>query len=841
MIQELADRIWAHQGFQADYVSVRRLVCAEAVGVQVGSQDETQWSGRLLESASVLALSKNPDHRRAARDIAVCVQATSTEMTVGSPARVILDRLSYFPTSDLTVSSEDRDDISQPLSLWLERGARRDINTVAGGGALTDFQKDVWDELDGSSSFFLTAPTSAGKSHVLQQFVLSRLKAEDGYRAVFLVPTRALISQVSSQFRARLREAGLSSRIHVHTVPVPPTDPEKSIVWVLTQERLHYLMGRHERLTINLLVVDEAQQIGGDTRGILLQTVVERAVVMNPEMLLLLSGPSVVKLLSAGDLFGLPERCSTLESPVAQNFIRIQREGGRKFSAQMFHLDKWIDVGRGQASISLGGSSSSDVETIARVVQAIEPDGGSLVYVGQPGRCDKVAGKLASAIGNTAEATQGPLADIAQFLEQHIHRSYSLAGTVRKGVAYHYREMPAIVRDAIEKAFSAGHLKYLVCTSTLLQGVNLPASNIFVFNPTKGSSQAVDPSELMNLVGRAGRLSHDLFGNVFLIEPDTWKTEFTTPDVQALDVEPALKKELTTRRDELLAHVKREGDWRDDDDATQTAFTRLVLDYRADRVAKTYEDLGVPLDTSISSALAEADIRLQALPDDLLERNITISPHRVAELHEWLATAVDRGLYETVRVRRPDVPGAAESIRTVFGLIGEHLRPSSRRLQGESWKYFSQLAHKWARGLPLEQILREDIAYQRIDESDQAAVARRIRAVLGDIEDIIRFEYVRLCQCYEDTLRHALTSHGMSDEAERMPSLTLFLEVGAVDPRMISLIGLGLSRTSAGLALPQIPAHLESEDQLLSALGRVRGLPALAQHEIDQMVGRGTS
>lgn len=61
--------------------------------------------------------------------------------------------------------------------------------------------------------------------------------------------------------------------------------------------------------------------------------------------------------------------------------------------------------------------------------------------------------------------------DLAKFVADHVHEDYVLARAVMKGVGFHYGNMPALVRQAIEQAFDERLLDFIVCTSTLLQGV----------------------------------------------------------------------------------------------------------------------------------------------------------------------------------------------------------------------------------------------------------------------------------------------------------------------------------------------------------------------------------
>src|SRR5215213_5324354 len=75
------------------------------------------------------------------------------------------------------------------------------------------------------------------------------------------------------------------------------------------------------------------------------------------------------------------------------------------------------------------------------------------------------------------------LDELSQFVKDHVHPKYSLAETVRAGVGFHYGYIPSLVRKEIEHAFDEGHLHFIVCTTTLLKGVNLPARNLFMTRP----------------------------------------------------------------------------------------------------------------------------------------------------------------------------------------------------------------------------------------------------------------------------------------------------------------------------------------------------------------------
>lgn len=79
--------------------------------------------------------------------------------------------------------------------------------------------------------------------------------------------------------------------------------------------------------------------------------------------------------------------------------------------------------------------------------------------------------------------------------------------------------MPQSIRDLIEHHFKIGNIDYLFCTSTLLEGVNLPARSVFILTHKKGPSP-LESVDFWNLAGRAGRLSMELSGDIFCIRDD---------------------------------------------------------------------------------------------------------------------------------------------------------------------------------------------------------------------------------------------------------------------------------------------------------------------------------
>ena len=95
------------------------------------------------------------------------------------------------------------------------------------------------------------------------------------------------------------------------------------------------------------------------------------------------------------------------------------------------------------------------------------------------------------------------------------------------GVAFHHSGLPAMIREYIEEEFqdTSGRIQLIVCTETLMIGMNLPADIVILYDGVvfRGAKNPLPLTlqEYQNFVGRAGRLSDSrkdsYFGQSFLL------------------------------------------------------------------------------------------------------------------------------------------------------------------------------------------------------------------------------------------------------------------------------------------------------------------------------------
>ena len=115
------------------------------------------------------------------------------------------------------------------------------------------------------------------------------------------------------------------------------------------------------------------------------------------------------------------------------------------------------------------------------------------------------------------------LLELADLARKTVHPQFKLASLVERSVAFHYGNMPSLIRLEVERLFRSGKIRFLVCTSTLIEGVNLSCRTIVLRGPRKEIGHPMGPHHFWNLAGRAGRWGDEFQGNIICIDPQDTK------------------------------------------------------------------------------------------------------------------------------------------------------------------------------------------------------------------------------------------------------------------------------------------------------------------------------
>lgn len=729
-----------------------------------------------------------------------------------------------------------------PSRLWLERATREIENSVTQFDEteipLTDFQYLLYAEIDQSTSVSVSAPTSAGKSFVMGLDLVRRLRKGGPACIVYLVPTRALIREVTFELRKFLRQGGLRS-LPVRSVPFPIEKEQAPLgaVYVLTQERLMSLLhSPYGRPWITTLVVDEAQGIQDGARGIILQSAIEATLLKFPGVDLYFASPLIKNPEYLLSIFGRSRQgkswVETL-SPVSQNLILVSEVHNKTAQASFEILleGEHINLGVRTLPFLLRGSSFQQRANLAKAVT--QADEATLLFANRAADTEKLATKLAQGQTQTAQL-DSEINEFIAFLKEEIHIGYPLINTLPYRVAFHYGYMPAIVRARVEDLFKKGSLKYVCCTSTLLQGVNLPARHIIIENPKRGSRNPMVRRDFLNLAGRAGRLLHEFHGNIWCIRPLKWEEKCY--EGEPLQEVRAAMSEVMADGGSVIQRLLADKAGRDEVTVAEAAFGKVFNDF----IATGKDLMGSEFRTTENeTALALTSKECQdidvTLPADLLDANRAVRPDRLQALYNYFKTQSDP---LTLVPIKPGLAHANQRMKKIIKVIQEQLAG----VNNDSYVFYSFIASQWIYNTPLKTIIANHIKDRR-EKGDTEQDSVIIRKLLKTLEEEIRFRLVKHFSAYTGVLALVLRESNKHETANTLEPFHIYLECGASNRTALNLIALGLSRVTA-LAIYDKVAFPDNAtpEECLAQLSRIKienlKIPQLCVREVRELFGQ---
>ncbi len=819
--------------------SIKKLIKNEASGCSE-SLSRLEIS-RLIGLASSLSLSElDSDVNLSYEIISRLLELYSSEYPqITSAADVIFSRIGNFPGRELLRSRYTEGSNPQvSISLSLERLAREAENSIDSQTLLTNFQYRLYTSLEGERSLSVSAPTSAGKSFVLNMDLMRRLKSRIDKCIVYIVPTRALITEVASRVRSAIREQGVEDAI-VRTAPFPLEARYKSysIVYVLTQERLLSLLKpEHSNQPVTSIFVDEAHEIHKGKRGVVLQNSIDLVLQKYPSASIFFASPLIK---NPGYFLGLFNRMENgyffteKISPVSQNVILVSAVHMKPRLVYIKLLAPHADIDVGEFDLGLKFRPPIMQRRAAFALSITKENESTIIFANGPGNAEEIAKELADSIEIFSPSED--VKDFIGFIRSEIHEEHPLIPCLEKGVAFHYGDLPSIIRSGVESFFKSGDIKYICSTSTLLQGVNLPAKHIVIENPQSGAGKPMRRPDFLNLAGRAGRLLKEFQGSVWCLTPDLWEEKsFVGERLQ--EIQSSMSKVMEDGGTLIQSLMSGVIESENDKELAEAGLGRLYhesIEFGVDELRKRYELPGNS--ESLGETLEKVSSMRITLPQDLLDTHRALRPDHLQKLYDGFMSAV---IIEDYSLLLPFEVGGKARMQFAIKAICDAFVWELSELQ---FLWYCGVAHKWVTGEPVGKILRERVSRLR-ERNPTAEASPIIRSVLSVIEKKIRFSLVKYFSAYEDILRYAMRNRGYEAEYIKIAPYHTFLEFGSCNKVDLSLMALGFSRFTAIRLRERInwADAIEPEDYL-NVLSRVNvstlGLPKTCQYEVNDILG----
>ncbi|WP_304308314.1 DEAD/DEAH box helicase [Pseudacidovorax intermedius] len=261
---------------------------------------------KLLYCAEVFVQTDDETLHRQAQEIAIQSLLITADGQARERALGLLAELGNFPSLKFAEQNIGKGDDTL-LGLVNRRISERASSIQIGKETrtLTAYQRRVWRSLPAKAAQVITAPTSAGKSFLVLEHMCRQAESRKHFTAVYLTPTRALLSEVQSKLHARF--AGQPDT-RISAVPSLDQLERPKQIFVLTQERLSSLLSAApDSLAFDIVVVDEAQNIADDARGMILQDCMESIAQRSSTTKVILLAPGAEGMPAVARSFGVAD------------------------------------------------------------------------------------------------------------------------------------------------------------------------------------------------------------------------------------------------------------------------------------------------------------------------------------------------------------------------------------------------------------------------------------------------------------------------------------------------------------------------------------------------------
>lgn len=416
-----------------------------------------------------------------------------------------------------------------PIELWPAQQRIADAGLLAGHSAL------------------IQMPTSAGKTRATELIIRAAFLSDRANLAVIAAPYRSLCHDIrgdlSNAFAGEPTRLDEASDLYQFDLALETLLAQESVL-IVTPEKLLYMLRRAPELAerIGLAIYDEGHQFDGMARGPTYELLLTSLrMVLRPETQIVLISAVIgnaadVAAWLIGDANAVVSGDGLLPTTKSIAFASWQDQRGRleylspldpeelEFFVPRIIVDAELPLrGRERNPRRFPEKDGGDVGLFLGL--HVVRNGSVAIFCGRKDSVTKIC-KRAVDIFDRGIVLDRPIdvSDAAEveklrsLLEVELGADAIATQSAALGIFAHHADTPHGLRLAIEHAMKEGLAKFVVCTSTLAQGVNFPLKYLIVTSTRQGGEQIL-VRDFHNLMGRAGRAGMHTEGSVIFSTP----------------------------------------------------------------------------------------------------------------------------------------------------------------------------------------------------------------------------------------------------------------------------------------------------------------------------------
>lgn len=363
-------------------------------------------------------------------------------------------------------------------------------NSENGNCYTYDQMKMIKDFLSNDTNYVLVAPTSFGKSDLISRYVLKNYKEKN---ICIIVPTKALIIQTRIQLQGLFKLKGGNPKIITHQDVAPSVN--KRNIYIMTQERLYSMLFENEyNIVFDILMIDEAHNLfENDERAKLLSKIIIYLQDKNSNFKVKYFSPIIKDEKSL--IHKYINHC-VINGNIVQPLVKSEN----------IYLIDFLNNTSSIYDRYFNEFISIDENQISNYIEFIKQHSTekNIIYINKPKEIIEVAKEISNTLNDLDDCQINKM--VTQ-ISNYVNNEYYLIDVLKRGVIYHCGLIPDNVRMYIEDCVKKIKcIKYILCSSTLLEGVNMPFTTMFILDLFKGKKYLTH-QQLINLLGRVNRFN----------------------------------------------------------------------------------------------------------------------------------------------------------------------------------------------------------------------------------------------------------------------------------------------------------------------------------------------
>lgn len=327
----------------------------------------------------------------------------------------------------------------------------------------------------------LVAPTSFGKSSLIVESIKKNFNIYN--KIAIIVPTKSLLVQTYKQ----IKEQKFNRKIIIHDSMY---ENEKQFIAILTQERALRLLSKN--LFYDCLFIDEAHKMfEKNFRSIFLSRLIKINKIKNKNHKLIYLSPLVYN----------SENLKILNDEKINEYriffnVKEPEYYEYKLDSTIFKFNRFIND---FYKIDIKFKNFFEYIFFTKKEK-------NFIYINSPKKIEIFAKEMFIAVKD--EVNDYEINKIIEILTKYIHKEFYINEYLKKGIIYIHGKLPNNIKEYLEYKFKNNkNINYLIANKVILEGINLPIENIYIF-----STQGIYKKDLINLIGRANRLK-EVFNN----------------------------------------------------------------------------------------------------------------------------------------------------------------------------------------------------------------------------------------------------------------------------------------------------------------------------------------